>query len=134
MDISVYSIKAISDEEVAKLIDERRSFVLEDVARLSMPEAVEALEKLIEGKGLSCRVYTKGRVAAVGAFAVPNPVTAAVSLGSAAFIGAHNLATFNPDYEIAKNLATGTITLEAQEKWSIDGTWDSVAGLFKTEK
>ncbi len=94
-----------------------------------MPEAIEPLEKLIEGKGLSCRVYPKGRVAALGALAVPNPVTVAVSLGTAAFIGAHNLATFNPDYEIAKNLATGTITLEAQDKWAIGPA--SAIGLFK---
>lgn len=121
MDISVYPIKEISDEEVSKLIDDRRSFVLENVARTSMSEAIEALEKLLKSKGLTCRVYTKGRAAALGAMAIPNPVTAAVGLGSAAFIGGHNLATFNPDYEIAKNLATGTITLVAQNKWDLGG-------------
>lgn len=151
MDISVYSINSISNEAVSELIAERRSFVLENVARLSMSEAIETLEKIIESKGMTCRVYTKGRVAAVGVFAVPNPVTAAVSLGTAAFIGAHKLATFNPDYEIAKNMATGTITLEAQDKWDFEGvrrasgavadtvssagnkTWDAVTGLFKRD-
>lgn len=55
MDYSVYSINTVSNEKVAELIDQRKSFVLEDVGRLNMTEAVATLEKVIESKGLKCR-------------------------------------------------------------------------------
>lgn len=32
-------------------------------------------------------------------------------IGSALAIGVHNLATFNPDYEIGKNKVAGTVTV-----------------------
>jgi hypothetical protein len=111
MDIGVYSIKDLSDADMGKLIDDRRSFVLEDIARTNMGEAVESLEKCMEARGLRCRVYTKGRSASMAAAAIPTPVTVLGGWASAVAIGAHNLATWNPDYEIAKNLAMGTLTV-----------------------
>ncbi|WP_294765220.1 hypothetical protein [uncultured Rhodoferax sp.] len=108
MDYSVYSINAISNEKVGELLDQRKSFVLEDIARLNMVEAVETIEKAIESRGLKCRVYTKGRAASlVGELAVPM-----VGWAAAAAMGIHNLMTWNPDYELAKNLITGTLTVE----------------------
>lgn len=111
MDIAVYSIKSISDEMFIKLIDDRKSFILEDIPRKNFGEAVKVIEKAIESKGLKCRVYTKGRSATVAAAAIP--ISPAVLGGWAAGIGIgiHNLATWDPDYEIAKNLATGTLTI-----------------------
>ncbi|EIC30306.1 hypothetical protein [Methylomicrobium album] len=111
MDIGVYSVKSISDEKIGTLIDERKSFVLEDIARLNFGEAVNTLEKTIESKGLTCRVYTKGRSATVAAAAIPISPTVIGGWASAIGIGIHNLATWNPDYEIAKNIATGTLTV-----------------------
>ena len=108
MDIGIHSIKQISDSEVDALFDQRKSFVLEDISRTSMSEAVEK----IESRGLDCRVYTKGRAAAIAATAIPTPATFLGGLASAIAIGAHNVATWNPDYEIAKNLAMGTLTIE----------------------
>jgi hypothetical protein len=77
-----------------------------------MSEAVESLEKTIESRGLSCRVYTKGRAASIAAAAIPTPVTVLGGWASAIAIGVHNVATWNPDYEIAKNLAMGTLTVD----------------------
>lgn len=111
MDIGVYSIKSISNEKIGILIDERRSFVLENIARLNFSEAVNTVEKIIESRKLKCRVYTKGRSATVAAAAIPVSPTVIGGWASAVVIGAHNLATWNPDYEIAKNLATGTLTI-----------------------
>jgi hypothetical protein len=111
MDFGVYSIKNVSNELITGLIDNRGSFVLENIDRLNMGEAVEMLEKLIESKGLSCRIYTKGRAATVAAAAIPVSPTVIGGWASALAIGVHNLATWNPDYEIAKNLATGTLTV-----------------------
>ena len=111
MDISVYSIKNIADEKIAGLIEKRASFVLEDIDALNMSEAVETVEKLIESKKLSCRVYLKGRSATVAAAAIPVAPTVLGGWAAALAIGVHNLATWNPDYEIAKNFATGTLTV-----------------------
>ena len=111
MDLGVYSIKTITDAEINKLIDERKSFVLEDMEILNMSEAVETIERIIESKKLSCRVYLKGRAAIVAAAAIPISPTVIAGWASAIAIGVHNAATWNPDYEIAKNPATGTLTI-----------------------
>lgn len=111
MDILVYSIKVVSDDVINGLILKRESFVLEEIDRLNLGEAVEMVEKLIEAKGFSCRVYTKGRAATVAAAAIPISPTVIGGWASALAIGVHNLATWNPDYEIAKNIATGTLTI-----------------------
>jgi hypothetical protein len=111
MDIGVYSINSTSDASIGNLLDQRSSFVLEDIGRTKMGEAVETLEKLISSRGMRCRVYTKGRAAIMATTWIPTPVTIIGGLASALAIGAHDLATLNPDYEIAKNLATGTLTV-----------------------
>jgi hypothetical protein len=111
MDIGVYSINVVSDEKISSLINERQSFVLEDIARLNIVEAVRAVERVIESKGLTCRVYLKGRSATVAAAASSMTPVALGGWASAIGIGLHNLATWDPDYEIAKNPATGTLTV-----------------------
>lgn len=108
MDISVYSINEITDGELHNLISNRKSFVLDNINRLNMPEAVKSVEKAIEAQDMKCRVYTKGRVAAMTAeLAIPM-----VGWAAAAAIGVHNLATWDPDYEIAKNILTGSLTVQ----------------------
>ena len=112
MDISVYRIKSISDEKLKELLKTHQSFVLEDIDRLNMADAVKTVEKLIESLGMKCRIYTKGRVAGLAAeLAVP-----VVGWAAAAAIGVHNLATWDPDYEVAKNLITGTLTIQYKRK------------------
>lgn len=116
MDIGIYSIKEIKDAKIAELIEDKKSFVLEDVDRLSIGNAVETIEKLIESKGFSCRVYTAGRASTMVGAIIPTPVTVIAGWASALAIGAHNIATWNPDYEIAKNIATGTLTIEYKKQ------------------
>jgi len=115
MDIGVYSLKNISNKEISNFIKNRDSFVIEDISRLNFTEATKTIEKLIESEGLKCRVYTKGRSALIATAATP---AALVGWASAIGIGAHNVVTWNPDYEVAKNLATGslTITFKKEEK------------------
>lgn len=59
---------------------------------------MKTIEKLIESQGLTCRVYTAGRIAALGVGAIT--IVGGVAAGLT--IAAHNIATYNPDYEIAK--------------------------------
>lgn len=64
-------------------------------------ETVRLVESKIEVTGLTCRIYTVGRVGlAAGSFA--GGVTGAFGLLSATSIAVHNLLTFNPDCEIEK--------------------------------
>lgn len=111
MDISVYSIKEISDDKIKQMIRANKSFVLNDIDRTSFSDAVSTIEKLIESQGLKCRVYTKGRAAAMGAAAIPVSPTIIGGWAAGLFIAAHNIATWNPDYEVAKNIATGSLTI-----------------------
>lgn len=108
MDISVYSNKKTPNSKIIALLEAHESFVIDDVDRINMSESVTALEKLIESCGMKCRVYTKGRVATLAAeLAVP-----VVGWAAAVAMGMHNLATWNPDYEIGKNMLTGTLTVK----------------------
>ncbi|APM55575.1 hypothetical protein BB790_24825 [Klebsiella pneumoniae] len=60
-------------------------------------------------KKLTCRVYTEYRSTAVaGSLWSPTALLGAVS---AAAIGVHNLATWNPDYEIGKNYVKRTLSV-----------------------
>jgi hypothetical protein len=111
VDLNVYSFNSVSDKEFLDLISQRESFVLEGIQRTNMGEAVRKVEMLIESRGLKCRVYLKGRSATVAAVAMPVSPLAIGGWLSGIAIGIHNIATWNPDYEIAKNLATGTLTL-----------------------
>lgn len=112
MDIGVYPLNKMTEEQILELFKKRESFVLEDIGRTNLGEAAETLEKILRSLDLDCRIYTKGRSAAIAATIIPTPVTVVSGLASAIAIGVHNVATWNPDYEIAKNPAMGTLTVE----------------------
>lgn len=63
-----------------------------------MDDAVLFVERAIGGEGMTSRVFTQGRMAALAAGLVAAPAAAAVAVG----LAAHNLATLNPDYEVMK--------------------------------
>ncbi|MFC5583190.1 hypothetical protein [Rhodanobacter terrae] len=123
MDTNVFKLDEITKEGVGAKLDSREDFVIDGINRIHMPEAVKAVEKLIEDRGMRCRIYQKGRVAAaIGATAVAavvpvigEAVIGAALVATAVGSAAHHLATFNPDYEVAKNLVTGTLTLTYQK-------------------
>lgn len=83
---------------VKRAIQDRKSFVVYGVSG-KMIEAISNLEKFIEETKLTCRVYTLNRAAAaVGASWTVFGATSWLAIAS------HNLATFNPDYEIGRDL------------------------------
>ncbi|RUT39802.1 hypothetical protein WG29040_05650 [Pseudomonas sp. PAMC 29040] len=98
MDISVYSASGISNEDISSMVSEKKSFTIKEIDSDFFSDTVETIEKLIESQGFTCRVYTAGRITALGisAFTIVGGVAAGLT------IAAHNLATYNPDYEIAK--------------------------------
>lgn len=98
MDISVYSASELSNEEISSMIVKKKSFKIKEIESDFFGDTVETIEKLIESQGFTCRVYTAGRIAALGVGAIT--IVGGVAAGLT--IAAHNIATYNPDYEIAK--------------------------------
>lgn len=89
------------------LIQNRESFKISNVTQSEMGGLVDQLERMIENEGLRCRIYTKGRIAAAGVGLFSLGAGAAALAG----IAAHNIATFNPDYEIEKDLLGSSLTV-----------------------
>lgn len=106
IDIQKFTAEEVTLEKLDALVMRRESFQV--VAISNIGAVVEKVEGRIEKQGLKCRVYTEYRSTTMAATFSP---AALVGLGSALAIGVHNLATFNPDYEIGKNKVAGTVTV-----------------------
>lgn len=87
-------------ELINDLIDNKKDFDITGLKKETLNDAVKLVEKIIESKGLSCRVYTAGRIA-TAALMVP-PFTA-LGVAAMASIATHNAVIKNPDYTIAKH-------------------------------
>ncbi len=86
--------------EIMAHISSHDSFIVCDAANTS--NVAKKLEKAIEEKGLRCRIRTSHRVAGIAASLIPTGITQVAGVATAIGIVAHNLATYNPDYEIIK--------------------------------
>lgn len=91
----------LSTSVLTQLINSKSSFEVIGLGGRLM-NACSLVENKIETNGMTCRIYTPGRIGAAG-WSVLGGITGAVGILSAASIALHNLATYNPDYEIAKN-------------------------------
>lgn len=97
------------DTKAVQLIRNRESFEVKALGGKVL-DAVKKIEYLIENEGLTCRIYTKGRLASAGA-TVAGGITGMLGAASAIGIAAHNIATYNPDYEVSKNLIDNKLTI-----------------------
>lgn len=92
--------RSLTSNKVEQLINQRESFEVIGLGG-KMGDVVSMIENIIETKGLSCRIYTYGRVAAAGAtFLGGLPLGVVSTIGMAV----HNIVTYNPDYELAKHV------------------------------
>lgn len=106
MDVNVYNIETVTDQHIKQKLEAHESFILECSSPIRSIKGVETLERLIEAQGMKCRIYTIGRVAAMGAAAWTGWGTV-IAAGAGLAMAAHNVATWSPDYEIGK-MMTGT--------------------------
>jgi methionine salvage enolase-phosphatase E1 len=106
-DLNVEKLSELMNE----LIDNKKTFEITGLRNERFDDAVKFVENIIESKGLRCRVYTSGRVAATGATFVGG-ITGALGVASIVGIAAHNLVTRNPDYEIAKHRIQKKLTVK----------------------
>lgn len=112
--ISVTADDFFSDKaRVVELIEQHSDFEVNGLGG-RMSEAVSRVESLIEGKGYSCRIYTRGRKAAVGA-SFFGGVTGMFGIASTIGIAAHNLFTYGPDFEVAKHRIDNKLTITYQK-------------------
>jgi len=98
-------LKSPSIEEMDNLVSRKENFIVIGIAG-ELQHYCELLEKCIEGRKMSCRVRTKNRTAITLASAA-----ASSGLGLLAFLAqaGHNLVTFNPDWEIIRNIVDNKI-------------------------
>ena len=103
-DLKKIAASEMSIEQIDGLISSHSSFQVVGVDDIG--ELVKKLEERIDVKGLKCRIYTEYRSAGLAAGTLFG-VGAAVAAG----IAVHNLATWNPDYEIGKNKLNSSVTV-----------------------
>lgn len=108
IDILKFTSDELTMDKLCELITKKRSFQV--VAVKDISHVVNKIEGQIEKQDLRCRVYTEYRTAAIAGVAVPTGITQLTGMVTAIGVGIHNLATLNPDYEIAKNKFNGTVT------------------------
>jgi hypothetical protein len=109
--------KELKYEEIeisaVSLIKNRESFTIIGLSG-KMSDAVEKVESLIEREGLSCRIFTSGRIAAAGG-SFFGGITGIAGIASAIGIAAHNVATYDPDYEVAKHIIDNKLTISYEK-------------------
>ena len=90
-------------EHLDNLIKNKESFVVIALGGLLLKTSQE-IEKAIESEGMTCRIYTRNRAIVAGSMAWTG-----LGLFSLIGIATHNLATFNPDYEIGRAIVDNKI-------------------------
>lgn len=102
----VVLFKDLNQEKADELLRAHASFEVVNVPSFHQADAVAIVENRCEALGMKCRVYQKGRSIIGGVLtAIAPPVGAGILAG----LGAHNLATYDPDYEIRKEFGTGIV-------------------------
>ena len=100
----------LTGDKLFELVRNRSSFQVTGVGG-KMKESVRFVEEGIEGEGLRCRIYTYGRVTAAGG-SFFGGITGVLGIASAVGMAAHNIATLNPDYEVAKHMIDNKLTVK----------------------
>lgn len=90
----------ITLKKLQDLMNRKESFIVENVS--SFNKTVKRIADEMERKKLRTRVFLGNRKAALGVGVVPTGIGQIAFAATAIGMAAHNLATYKPDYEIAK--------------------------------
>ena len=104
--LDVFESCDLTNEKIDELISNKKTFVIKNIPSSFFDQLLLRIEKSIEDKSMKCRVYTEYRSAIFAAMTIPTGVTQIIGIASAIGVGIHNLVTYNPDYELAKNLTS----------------------------
>ena len=109
-----YMPEEISYDEIESygsfLVQNHRSFFITNTTGV-MSRAVNKIESIIEAENMRCRVYTVGRSAVAGA-SMLSGVGGLIGIASTIGIVTHNLATWDPDYEIGKHQVDNKLSIK----------------------
>jgi len=106
MDISVYPARKVTNKEISLMVAEKRSFKIKEVEPDFLEDTIETIEKLITSHGFTCIVYAVKRITTLSIDAMSR----AGGIVAERTVAAHNIATYNPDYEIVK-LSSNTLAI-----------------------
>lgn len=97
--MKIINFKEIQEGIHKELISNKESF---EVGLLDghLSDAVTLIEREIESAGQSCRIYTSKRLATAAA----GLLEAGLGVAALTAIAVHNMATYNPDWEICRYL------------------------------
>ena len=109
----IFTRHEATPKKIAELVKDRKSFKITQIGA-DLFEFSQKVEEIIETAGYTCRLYTASRAASMAFGFIPNPITRCISMFSALFLAAHNLATRDPDYEISRHLWDSMITVSYQ--------------------
>jgi hypothetical protein len=102
---SIISASELTDILLDQLITNKKSFQVVGVSDIG--KVVHKVEGRVERNGFSCRVYTEYRATALAG----EMVAGGLGVLAAAGMAIHNLATYNPDYEIGKNKLNSSVSV-----------------------
>jgi len=101
-----------SSETIKSLILSKKKFRVSGIPIDGFDKVTSRIESIIESNGKSCRIYTTGRLYGLAAALIPTPATMIGGIGVGVAAAIHNIATYNPDYEIARNLVGSCVDVE----------------------
>ena len=111
----IFTQHEATSRKMAELVKEHKSFKITQIDKGGdFVDIVNKIEEMLERAGYTCRVYTAYRRACMAVGFIPSPVTWGIGLAAALAIAAHNIVTYNPDYEISKDFAKAMITVSYQ--------------------
>lgn len=99
-------------EKLNELIERKASFDVVDVGFGELFTVSRYIEKHLETKYLKCRVLTKNRIAS----ALSVVFNKNYGVFSLAAIAVHNIFTWNPDYEIIRDMANHRVEVVYKKK------------------
>ena len=102
-------IHADNLEQADALITARKSFIVQGMYGVN--QVAREIEKKMDALKLKSRLYTSKRSLSLAAMLIPTGITQVFGAAAAVGIAAHNVATYDPDYEIVKYVKDNKIAV-----------------------
>ena len=109
----IYTQHEATPRKITELVKDRKSFKITKIGK-DFFEFSQKIEKIVEDAGYKCRLYTGNRAACMAVGFIPTPVTIGMGIFVALGIAVHNMATYNPDYEIRRHPLDSEIAVSYQ--------------------
>jgi len=99
--------------KLTELVKDRKSFKITQIGK-DFFEYTGCICEIIENAGYTCRLYTAHRWLCMALALISTPLARGIGIFTALSIAAHNIATYDPDYEIRRHPLDSVITVSYQ--------------------